>query len=401
VDDKGMLHPTRSSDIGRAISRRHFFFGALAAPVVGRAAAKRKVLVILIDGFGPEYVERSDMPNLKRMRAAGTFKFGKAVIPTVTNVNNASLVTGTFPSEHGITTNFYHDRKTGALVEMESADFLLRPTMFEHLGRQGWNTALVSSKDKVRTLCSRGANIVVSAEKPERQWIEVAGKQENIYSADVNYWTFRAARHVLASQNVDLTYLSTTDYMMHTYTPDSEQSMAHLHQIDRLLGDIVADHPKLELLLTADHGMNEKNMVVDPTRILAEKSIRGESVAVVKDKHKIHHQDLGGCCYVYLDRPSDLPRATDALLAVKGIEEVHNGATAAKMFHLRQDRIGDLVLLAAKEVAFGDLSVVKPETRVRSHGSRHEEVVPMLVYGRKADADSLIYNFDLTRTLIF
>src|SRR6185436_8984421 len=98
--------------------------------------------------------------------------------------------------------------------------------------------------------------IAVSAEKPDRQWIDLAGKQEGMYTPDVNYWTFRAARHVLRSQGVDLLYLSTTDYMMHTYAAEQEQSLEHLHRLDGLLGDIVADHPKLDVFLTADHGMN-------------------------------------------------------------------------------------------------------------------------------------------------
>ena len=41
-----------------------------------------------------------------------------------------------------------------------------------------------------------------------------------MYSAEVNYWSFRAARHILKKESIDLMYLSTTDYMMHTYAPD-------------------------------------------------------------------------------------------------------------------------------------------------------------------------------------
>jgi len=29
---------------------------------------RRKILIVLIDGFGPEYVQKSDMPNLKRLK---------------------------------------------------------------------------------------------------------------------------------------------------------------------------------------------------------------------------------------------------------------------------------------------------------------------------------------------
>src|SRR5262245_32031913 len=200
--------------------RRHFLFGSLgtiSAARSGRAAAKPKVLITLLDGFGQEYLGSSDMPVLKRIAARGGFKTGAGMIPSVTNVNNASLMTGCFPDEHGITTNFYYDPRTGHAAEMKSPEFLLRPTLLEKAARLGWKTALVSSKDKVRTLCSRGATIAVSAEKPEPRFIEIAGKQESMYSAPVNYWSFRVARHLLKRESVDLLFLSSTDYMMHTY----------------------------------------------------------------------------------------------------------------------------------------------------------------------------------------
>jgi phosphonoacetate hydrolase len=382
------------------LNRRYFLFGSLAAAPLAslRAAPRRKILIILIDGFGPDYLERSDMPNLKRMGAAGTLRTGKAVIPSVTNVNNASLVTGSFPSEHGITTNFYYNRETKEAVEMESADFLLRPTLFERSAPLGWKTGLVTSKDKVRTLCGRGAQVVASAEKPTSEWIRAVGKQENMYTPEVNYWSFRAARHALA-QGVDLLYLSTTDYMMHTYAPGQEQSLLHLHTLDKLLGDIVSDHPKLEVLLTADHGMNPKRTAIDPSKILAAKGIGSEAIAVIRDKHKVHHKDLGGACYLYLERSEDFRRAFDMLQAAPGVEEIYDARKAAELFHLRMDRIGDIILLAAKETAFGNLATVREDASVRSHGSRHEAAVPLLVYNRKVDPASLEYNLDLTRTL--
>src|SRR4029077_20959229 len=115
----------------------------------------------------------------------------KSVIPSVTNVNNASLVTGSFPKGHGITTNYQFDRATGKSFEVESSEFLLRPTIFERAHRVGLRTALVVTKDKVRTLCGRGADIAISAEKPDSAMIDIAGKQEGMYTAEVNYWTLR------------------------------------------------------------------------------------------------------------------------------------------------------------------------------------------------------------------
>jgi phosphonoacetate hydrolase len=236
-------------------TRRYFLFGSLAVSACNRraaSAARRKILLVLVDGFAPEYFESSYLPNLRRMGRDGGYKVGSSVIPSVTNVNNASLVTSTFPQDHGITTNYQYDRRTRKFSEMESAEFLLRPTIFEKAHSIGMRTALVTSKDKVRTLCARGADIAISAEKPEPAWVEKIGAKEKMYSAEVNYWSFRAARHILRHESVDLLYLSTTDYMMHTFGPDQAPSLEHLHTLDRMLGDIINDHPRLEstLLLT-------------------------------------------------------------------------------------------------------------------------------------------------------
>jgi phosphonoacetate hydrolase len=63
--------------------------------------------------------------------ARGLYKEAKAMVPTVTNVNNVSIVTGLYPETHGITTNYYRNRQTGQAVYMETTDFLLSETVFE------------------------------------------------------------------------------------------------------------------------------------------------------------------------------------------------------------------------------------------------------------------------------
>ena len=131
-------------------TRRSFMFGSMALTAgIGGAmpAVGRKILIILMDGFGPEYLEKSDMPNLKSLGRKGGYKVGSSVIPSVTNVNNASVVPHA-PKDHGITTNYRYDRKTKKFSEMESSEFLLRPTIFEMARKLGLRTALVTSKDK-------------------------------------------------------------------------------------------------------------------------------------------------------------------------------------------------------------------------------------------------------------
>lgn len=339
------------------------------------------------------------MPNLKRMCREGSFRIGKAVVPTVTNVNNASLITGCFPSEHGVTTNFYYDPKTGQSQEMESSSFLLRPTILERAKARGWKTALVASKDKVRTLCGRGADVAVSAEAPSPEFIAAVGPKVTFYSADSNYWMLKAARYAL--RTADMAYLSTTDYMMHTYPPRDERSLEHLHNLDRMLGDLVQDHPKMELYLTADHGMTGMHEAVDLQKVLARHSISAVVIPVVRDKHVVHHKNLGGSCYVYLSEPGERGKAADVLRAVKGVEAVHTRENAAARFRLYAARIGDLFVLGEKGIAFGPLDREREDTVVRTHGSLHEQAVPVLAWGARAKRSAYDYNLDLTRGEVY
>jgi phosphonoacetate hydrolase len=365
------------------------------------ASTTPKTLIALIDGLDPEYLDRSEMPNLRRLIADGRYRIGKSVIPSVTNVNNASVVTGCFPSEHGIVSNFYFDPRSGESVMMESAEFLLRPTLFERAAKRGLRSALVTAKDKIKSLLARGADVAVAAEMPEAEFLAAIGPKPDMYSASVNYWVFQAARHLLRRNDIDVLYLSTTDYMMHTYAPAEDRSLAHMHELDRLLGEIVDDHPNLTLALTADHGMNAKTEGIDVARVLAAAGIEAEAVPIIRDKHVIHHQNLGGACYVYLRRPSDEPRAYDRLRAVAGVEEVWRRAEAAVEFRLLAERIGDFFLLAQRHVAFGSLPADRAEIQIRSHGSRHEQRVPLLSYGAPDRAGDPAYNLDLTCGLDF
>jgi len=380
------------------VSRRSFVFSAAGALAAG-AAGRNKILIALIDGFDPEYLERSDMPNLKRLISSGVYRVGKCVLPSVTNVNNASVVTGCFPDEHGIVTNFYYDPRTGESVEMESAEFLLRPTIFERAGKAALRSALVTAKEKIKTLLSRGAHVAAAAEAPAPEFVAAVGPKPEMYSAEVNYWVFRAAHHLLRGSGIDLLYLSTTDYMMHTYAPADARSQEHLHRLDRLLGDLLSDVPNLSVLLTADHGMNPKTEGIDIARVLAAKGIEAEAVPIIRDKHVVHHQNLGGACYVYLKRRADAAKTSELLRSTAGIEEVYERGEAAKCFHLLADRIGDFFLLAARHVAFGALPAAREDIKIRTHGSRYEQPVPILCCGPAARGMRPEYNLDITRQL--
>src|ERR1700681_1622408 len=110
----------------------------LAAPRIARAAeTPQRAIIIMCDGFRLDYYDQSPMPTLKAWAAKGIFVRAKAVMPTVTNTNNASICCGSWPSEHGVIGNSYLDQETGTEEYMEDARLLLAPTMFERARMRG------------------------------------------------------------------------------------------------------------------------------------------------------------------------------------------------------------------------------------------------------------------------
>ena len=91
----------------------------------------RKIVIICADGLGPEYLAAAATPNLDRMAQAGVSGIGRSVIPSLTNVNNVSIITGTPPRCHGITANYCFDPVTGQEMFMESPQFLLQRTILQ------------------------------------------------------------------------------------------------------------------------------------------------------------------------------------------------------------------------------------------------------------------------------
>src|SRR4051812_15745907 len=91
---------------------------APAAPKPGRI-----VVMVSVDGLAGYYIDdpKAEMPNIRALAAEGARAASmKAVVPTVTWPNHASLVTGVQPAKHGVIGNNYFDRATSKPVQLIS-----------------------------------------------------------------------------------------------------------------------------------------------------------------------------------------------------------------------------------------------------------------------------------------
>ena len=355
-------------------------------------------VVICIDGFDPDYLQACEAPNIRSLGSKGFLKMGRCMMPSVTNVNNVSLVTASYPEAHGINSNYRWIRETGQGIYMESSEYVLAETIFQRATRQGKTSVLVTSKDKLRVLLGDGPTITVSSEGPPDWVVKAIGEPPPIYSLEVNGWVVRAAAHVMARYPADVVYITTTDYATHTYPPDDPHSQEHMSLLDDAIGELVEAHPGVTLLITADHGMSSKGRMVDLKSALAGRGIRAYPVPVIKDRYTVHHSNLGGCMFVYLES-RDLTEALQVLHETPGVEEALPRDEAAARFRLHYDRLGDILVTGEEDVVFGDPTEVEMPPGLRSHASVHEQKIPLIGYNGDFDGFSFEENRDLGRYL--
>ena len=357
----------------------------------------RTTVLVMIDGLDPAYLAACPAPNLQRFAAAGFRADGGGMMPSVTNVNNASMVTGHYPAQHGIVSNYWLDRAAGIEEYVESGAFLRSDTIFAQCRRNGGRSLLAASKDKLRRLLGDDTQLAFSSEQPNADAVADAGSPPGIYSLEVNGWTIDAARAALLRQHYDLAFIATTDYAMHTYGPAHPESARHIAILDDALGRLVNDVPGVEILITADHGMSDKRRMLHLPGILARRGIGAQAVPVIKDRYVVHHSNLGGCIYVHLDDPAAADDAVGVLLASDGVEEALPRADAAAGLSLMPERLGDILVTGAADVVFGDPAEVTLPPGLRSHGSRHETRVPIIGYGGDFGGFEFRENRDLGR----
>jgi len=345
----------------------------------GLPHSSKRALLICIDGCDPDYIKRSSVPNLRRLAREGMYiERGVSIVPTVTNVNNVSLITGVYPDIHGITSNCYYDRDSGKEVYMESAEFIRVKTIFEKVNKLGLRTALLTSKEKLLTLLRRGAETMLSAENPPQWVVKEVGVQPNIYSSEVNIWLFEALLSVIQRFELNFVYLATTDYIMHKYSPEDSEAQEHMAAIDTGIGKLIDLFPDALFCVTADHGMAEKEKTVNLEAILKNHGIRSIVIPTVKDKYVPHHSNLSGSAYVYLLNRQDRVRAYEILRQTEGVEEVLTNTESAR-YHLPVEYTGDLFVLGEEDYVFGRIDDIerKKVDQLRSHGSLHEREVPI------------------------
>ena len=358
------------------------------------------IIVICVDGFDPEYFDVIDTPNIDGLiKNGGFYCIGKSMWPSVTNVNNVSILTGEYPSRHGICSNYRYVQETREEIYMESSEYILSPTIFTMAKEKRIDTLLATSKDKLRTLLGKDDTNVISSEQHDDWLVTALGQPPEIYSLEVNAWTIKAASAAIDKYRPEFAYITTTDYAMHKFAPQTREAKVHLQMIDSEVGNLVKKYSNASILISADHGMSAKTHLVDLGKILTDKGIENKSVPIIKDRYVAHHANLGGGYIIYVNEVN-VNRAIDILNMVEGVDSVLNKEDAVNKFNLNADRIGQIVVNGDKYTVFGNTDEIDMPVGLRSHGSEHERAVPIIGYNLQNKEFEFCENRDIGRYVI-
>jgi predicted AlkP superfamily pyrophosphatase or phosphodiesterase len=254
---------------------------ALAGPGLGPAPAggNPPLILISIDGYRADYLDRGHSPVLAALAADGVRAKGlRPVFPSVTYPNHYTIVTGLYPDEHGIVNNTMHDPVLGNFSP---------PNRAANSDGRWWDQA---------------EPIWVTAQNQGRRTASVywPGTQAEIHGVRPTYWQLfdpsvppdARADQVLAWLDLPTDqrptfvslYFENADVAGHSYGPDSLQVDEALVSIDAALGRLVAGlrernrYDSTNLVILSDHGMSASS----PERmILLDQIVNPEHIELV------------------------------------------------------------------------------------------------------------------------
>ena len=369
---------------------------------------KSTAIVICLDGSQKEYFEEASKlkltPNIDSLKKNGEDLLVNSAIPSFTNPNNISIVTGRPSSIHGICGNFFYTPSTGEEVMMNDPKFLRAPTIFQKYYEHGAKIAIVTAKDKLRKLLSHGLAfddaraICFSSEKSDQVSLNENGIEEvnewlgmevpEVYSQGLSEFVMAAGVKLLHEFKPDIMYLSTTDFIQHKYAPGEEVANTFYAMFDKYIGELNTNNNSI--IITADHGMQPKSKsdgtpnAIYLQDILDAKLGKNESKVIlpITDPYVVHHGALGSFATIYLSDKSMINHAISEIKKFDDIEIVLTNDVACKKYHLPQDRMGDIICMSSKYMTIGSSETAHDFTNLkeplRSHGGLHEREVPFI-----------------------
>ncbi|TCV91315.1 putative AlkP superfamily pyrophosphatase or phosphodiesterase [Luteibacter rhizovicinus] len=218
-------------------------------------ATRHPVLLISIDAFRPDYLDRGQTPTLASIvREGARAPYMRPSFPSLTFPNHYTLVTGLVPDHHGVVNNTMVDPKIGR--------FRLADRDATSDGRW-WDGAeplwVTAQKQGLRTATMfwPGTEAEIRGMRPDR-WIPYDGDLTSNGRVDqLLKWIDEPGPKPM----FDTLYFDAVDHAGHEHGPDSPEVDVALRETDAALARLVAGlkargiYDSMDILVVSDHGM--------------------------------------------------------------------------------------------------------------------------------------------------
>lgn len=217
------------------------------------------VLLISVDGFINEYLDRNDTPNFDRMIREGAHpEYLLPVFPTKTFPTHWSMVTGLYVENHGIISNSFYDYELDARFSYGPPEDSPNDETWWG-GEPIWITAEKQGKTSA-TFFWPGSEATISGIQSTK-WVDYDGSVPDSTRIDsVASWLDPQGD---IAADFSTLYFSFVDSRGHSYGPNSPEVDEAVEEMDGLLGylfekiDEIGLTDQLNIIVVSDHGMAE------------------------------------------------------------------------------------------------------------------------------------------------
>lgn len=335
-----------------------------------------KIVVIDIVGLSANLVGEHT-PFLKEYIAGRHVQTITPMLPAVTTAVQSTYITGRWPGEHGIVGNGWYDRTDCEIKFWKQSNRLVGAEKIWEKAKQAdpaftvskmfWWYNMYSSADyavtprpnyladgrKMPDCYAHPASLRDELQKELGPFplFSFWGPGSNIRStqwiADATLYTDKKYDPTLT-----LVYLPHLDYCLQKYGPDFSKISGHLHEIDRVVEQLVQYYSgkNAKVILLSEYGITPVDHPIHINRLLRERGLLGARVerglelldagaskAFAVADHQVAH--------IYINDPSVEADVRNLVAEVPGIVRVLD-REAQKGYHIDHERSGDLVLIA-------------------------------------------------------
>ena len=214
------------------------------------------LILVSIDGFRADYLDRGLSPNLKALADSGANAAMHPSFPSITFPNHYTLVTGLYPDHHGIVENTMHDpAKPDVVFKMSNADAVTDRFWWDEATPM-WDT-IEQDGGKVGVEFWPGSEAAVQGLRPTYY-----SKYDKHVSDDARVDQLLSWMDLPADQrpNAYLLYFDVVDGAGHANGPDSPELNAAITDVDEAIGRLEAGLKARGVaanqIIVADHGMS-------------------------------------------------------------------------------------------------------------------------------------------------